>query len=328
MAKTTKKSRDAYSEQLDSILEQLENGVAPWVKPWQTLGNQRNGKTGRVYSGSNALYLISIMTNKGYTTPLWVTTKQAKALGGHVKGRKMVNGVETQADEYDNSYLVVWFRPATSAKLDSDGEPVLDENGEVVERTSWIRGVQFVYNVEQTTIDPKKYAKLLPDVTQPNTNERNEEVEAALEAIHTDCGFELRFGGDRACYSSMQDRVSIPEMSRFVDTENFYATQMHEFAHASGHKSRLNRPLNNVVGSKAYAEEELVAEMTAAFLGAEYQMDGKCQHPEYINSWFTALQKDKRIFHRAASKAKKAADFLKKSAERGAKKGTEEKKAA
>jgi len=323
-----KRSRDAQAEQIEMILEQLEKGVAPWVKPWQTLGNQRNAGTGRGYNGGNAVYLSAVMSSLGYNTPLWVTAKQATALGGHVKGRKTRNGEVVQEDEYNNSWAVIWFRPNERTKLDSDGNPVLDDNGDEETVTSWMRGVQFVYNVEQTTIDPKKYTKLLPAATKTQL-ERNDEIEAFLSKVHKSCGFKLQFGGDRACYSSMTDRISVPELDRFKSSEDFYATQIHEFAHATGHKSRLNRPLNNVFGSKSYAEEELVAELTAAFVGADFQIDGQCQHPEYLANWFEAVSKDKRIFNRAASKAKKAADFLRKAAApKKAKKSEASKKAA
>jgi len=98
-----------------------------------------------------------------------------------------------------------------------------------------------------------------------------------------------------------------------------YGTNFHEFAHATGHKSRLARGLDNTFGSDAYAEEELVAELAAAFIGAEFQIDGQCQHPAYLGHWFKVLDNDKQLFYRAASKAKKAVTFIKEAAKRGSK---------
>lgn len=315
------KKRNAQDEQVDLILDQIAKGVAPWAKPWQSLGAQRNARTGRLYNGGNALYLAAVADTMGYSTPLWVTAKQAQDLGGRVKGSKktLINGelVEVQKDEYANSWPVQWFRPCTKDKLDKDGQPVLNDDGEPEERTFWRHGVQFVYNVEQTTIPAKKYAKQLPKAKAEH--ERNAEVEAFLTAAHKGCGFELSFGGDRAFYRPSTDAVRVPKDESFDKIEEFYATNFHEFGHATGHKSRLARGLNNSFGSDAYAMEELVAELTAAIIGAEYQIDGVCQHPQYLGNWFKVLDNDKQLFYRAASKAKKAAAFLQKAAEKATK---------
>jgi len=308
--------RNAQDEQLELILSQLSNGVAPWAKPWQSLICQKNAKTGRQYSGGNAIYLAAVADCFGYSTPLWVTAKQAQALGGRIKGQvcTLVNGelTETQADEWKNSWIVQWFRPDEREKKDEKGKPVLDKNGDPETVVYWRKGVQFVYNVEQTTIDPKKYAKLLPKIKDKHV--RNEDIETFL--INSRCGakFGLSFGGERAFYKPSTDSVRVPKSEYFKKIEEFYATQLHEFAHASGHKSRLGRGLDNVFGSPAYAEEELTAELTAAFIGAEYQIDGHCQHIEYLGHWFTVLENDKKLFYRAASKAKKAAAYLKNAA--------------
>jgi antirestriction protein ArdC len=321
MVKKARK-RDAQSEQAELILEQLAQGVAPWAKPWQALAHQSNAKTGRKYNGGNTLYLTAVADSQGYSTPLWLTSKQAQELGGRVKGsvKELVNGVltETQQDEWDKSWPVFWFRPDERKKKDENGHAIIDpETGEPETVVYWRKGVQFVYNVEQTTVKPKKYAKFLPEAKE--THERNEEIEAFLKDAHLGSGFSLSFGGDRAFYNSRKDTVRVPKSEYFEAIEEFYSTQIHEFAHASGHKSRLGRGLANKFGSEAYAEEELVAELTAAFLGAEFQIDGKCQHVEYIGGWFKCLKKNKRLFYQAASKAKKAADYLKKAAEKGSK---------
>jgi antirestriction protein ArdC len=302
----------AQEQQIEAILEQLAKGVAPWAKPWQSLGAQRNARTGRLYNGVNALYLSAIATRDGYGAPLWLTAKQAQELGGHVKGRVTHLGEVTQEDQWDKFSLVIWWRPCEKAKLDAEGNPVLDENGEPETRTSWFSGCQRVYNVEQTTVPKAKYQKYLP--APCSHEERNEKVEEFLECACEGLGVSLSFGGDRACYNASSDHVSIPCEELFPKIEEFYAAQLHELAHATGHKSRLARGLGNAFGSPAYAEEELVAELTAAFLGAEFQIDGRCQHTEYLGHWFKVLEEDKKLFHRAASKAKRANDYLKKAA--------------
>lgn len=303
-----KKARvqDAYEAQAETLLESIKAGVAPWAKPWQTLGAQRNAKTGRAYNGVNALYLGAAQSSGGYSTPLWLTWKQAQALGGHVK-----------QDEWDNGSAVIWFRPDERLKTNTDGQTVLDDNGDPETVRFWRSGAQVVYNVEQTTVESTKYAKHLPkSLSEP---ERNAEIDRFLSCVQAGAGFGLKYGGDRACYIPLTDEVRIPPSKLYKLIAEFYSTHLHEYGHATGHKSRLARGVGGraIVGREAYAEEELVAELTAAFVGAELQLDGRCQHAEYLGHWLGALEDDSRYFYKAASKAKKAVAWIRKAAERG-----------
>jgi len=317
MKNPTKAKRNAQDEQITLILAALEQGVAPWAKPWQSLGHQKNARTGRLYNGGNALYLANVAANQGYEFPLWVTAKQAHDLGGRVKGevKELVKGklTVTQEDEWNNSWAVQWFRPYEAAKKDKTGNTILDENGDPETKLFWRRGVQFIYNIEQTTVPYKKFKKHLPKTK--NEHERNIEIEKFLDNAQKGCGFGLEYGGDKAFYRPLTDTIKVPPAKYYKVIEEFYATNIHEYAHATGHKSRLSRGLNTQFGSEAYAEEELVAELTAAFIGAKFQIDGKCQHKEYLGSWFKVLKKNRQLFHQAASKAKKAADYLEKAAQ-------------
>jgi len=123
-------------------------------------------------------------------------------------------------------------------------------------------------------------------------------------------GAEIRYGKDRAFYALSKDIINLPDAEAFTDAGSFYATALHELGHWTGHNTRLDRQLGNGFGSEAYAEEELVAELTAAFLCAELGIDGKLQHPEYIASWIKVLKNDKQAIFKASSKATKAADYL------------------
>jgi antirestriction protein ArdC len=322
-----RKQRNPQDEQIQAILDQLAKGVAPWAKPWQCLGGQKNACTGRPYQGGNAFYLACVAESQGYGTPLWVTAKQAAEMGGRVKGRvcTTIDGelVETQASQWEKSWVVMWFRPQEYVKKDSDGKPILNENGEPKTGVYFKHGVKFVYNVEQTTVDPKSYEKLLPVVK--SNHERNEDIEAFLVNAQGGAGFELTFGGDRAYYLPAMDKVNVPKEELYAKIEEFYSTQFHEFGHATGHQSRLNRKLGAKVTSKDdYAYEELVAELTAAIIGAEFQIDGQCQHAEYLGAWFKVLNNDNQAFHRAAGQAKKAVAYLKEAAKKGATASPEE----
>ena len=102
----------------------------------------------------------------------------------------------------------------------------------------------------------------------------------------------------------------MPAFETFKGADHFYGTVFHELTHWTAHKSRLNRDLKNRFGSQNYAAEELIAELGAAFLCAEFGFDGDLRHAGYIANWIELLKADKRAFFTACSQASKAADYL------------------
>ena len=123
----------------------------------------------------------------------------------------------------------------------------------------------------------------------------------------------IRHGGSRAFYSVNDDYIQLPPFETFEDVTAYNATKAHELAHWTRHGSRLNREFGRRRwGDEGYAAEELVAEMTAAFLAADhgYVAATLDNHVGYLASWIKALKNDKRAIVSAASHACKAADFL------------------
>jgi antirestriction protein ArdC len=135
---------------------------------------------------------------------------------------------------------------------------------------------------------------------------RHERAEAFIKAT----GAEFRNGGDKACYIPSQDFVAIPFQGFFTNHEAFYAVALHELGHWTGARPRLNRDLTGRFGTKAYSTEELVAQMTAAFLCAHLDLKGELRHAGYIKNWIELLKEDNRAIFTAASLASKAADYL------------------
>jgi antirestriction protein ArdC len=131
-----------------------------------------------------------------------------------------------------------------------------------------------------------------------------------VEAFIAASGADIRMGGNKACYVPSHDFVAMPEKHQFKSLEHYYATALHECAHWSGHEKRLNRDLKNRFDTKAYAAEELVAELSAAFLCAHLGIPGELRHADYIGSWLKILKEDNRAIFTAASKAQQAADYL------------------
>ena len=130
------------------------------------------------------------------------------------------------------------------------------------------------------------------------------------DSVVASSGARLIHGGDRAFYAPGDDEIHLPARSAFASSSDYYGTALHELVHWTGHADRCNRPLGIRHGVEAYAFEELVAEIGAAFLTNHCGLEGRLQHASYVSSWLQALRNDKRLIFSAASLAQKAADYL------------------
>lgn len=269
------------------IIAELEQGVAPWVKPW-TAGSggtsllPYNAASNRRYQGVNVLLLWRAALQKGYPRPAWLGYHQAREQGGQVK-----KGEKATRIVYGSTFV----------PKEERGKPE-DEQTRVPFLKPW-----FVFNVDQVAGLP---AHIIPTPKPVSLPDAIEHVEAFLQTI----GADVRHGGDRACYIPVLDCIQLPPPEAFESTPHYYATSLHEHAHWTGHESRLNRNLSGRFGEAAYAAEELVAELSAAFLCAALSIPGRLRHAEYIGSWLKLLQHDARAIFTAASKATAAARYL------------------
>jgi antirestriction protein ArdC len=284
-------STNIHDEVTARIVAELEQGSVPWVKPWKSgLASAgagclpENAATGRAYAGVNILTLWAAAATKGYPLPRWLTFRQARGLGGHV--RKGERGT-----------AIVLLKRVTvpDAKAGADKE---DGTREV----AFLRAFT-VFNVAQVDDLPERvYAEPQP---LPE-GERHGRAEAFLAAT----GADVRHGGDRACYIPSLDRIQLPPFAAFEEPGHYYATSLHEHAHWTAHADRLDRDLSGRFGDAAYGVEELIAELTAAFLCAELGIEGRLRHAEYIGGWLELLKADNRAVFAAASQASRAAEYL------------------
>jgi antirestriction protein ArdC len=265
---------DLYQTVTDNIIAAIEQGGdLPWVKPWTAAGGPYNGATGRAYNGVN--HLLLTIAGAPYSSNEWFTFNGMKKLGGYLK--KGQSGTQ----------VVFWTMTKKKDATDKDDAfPIL----------RYFR----VFNRDQINNLP---APKVREVKEFNP------IEVAESFIHNS-GSIIEHGGDRAVYNMRTDTITLPTKESFVDEGAYYATAFHELIHWTGHDSRLDRLKATPFGSPEYAKEELVAELGAAFLCAEYGINGKTQHPEYIKNWLNVLKNDKRFIFRASSMANKAVSFL------------------
>ena len=280
-----------YSEITDKIIAELEAGRVPWVQPWGTaaakapLAMPKNASTGRRYSGVNILILWDAVVAKGFVGQSWLTFRQALGLGGNV--RRGEHGITVvYADR---------FIPDDERKrAERDG----DEPGAIPFLKRFT-----VFNCQQCENLPEALS-VAP--TPVRTDLILPEVDALIRAT----GIVFRIGGDQAFYAPGPDYVQVPPPEAYFEPINWHRTALHECGHAVGHPSRLNRDLSGSFGSKKYAFEELIAEMTSAFVCASLGIVPTVRHADYLGSWLEVLREDNRAIVRSASAASKAADYL------------------
>lgn len=277
---------DLYASVTARIVAALEAGTSPWTCPWRGTGvdaRPANATTHRPYRGINVLLLNLRAMSEGYASSRWLTFAQAQSVGGRVRrGEQGSQIVFFKMHELD--------RPSEAAHTDE-------------KRVIPLLRAFTVFNVDQVDGLPDAMrAKPLP----PSEWQPIEVAERILDAS----GAELRHGGSKAFYAPGPDLIQMPPRQAFDCAADYYATALHELTHWTGHPSRCNRPLGMRHGIDAYAFEELVAEMGAAFLTDYCGLVGRLQHASYIASWLQALKNDKRLIFTAASQAQKAADSL------------------
>ena len=274
---------DIYSAVTDRIIEQLENGIIPWHKPWTGIASGAiSGTTGKPYSLLNQM----LLGKPGE----WYTYNQIQKLGGRVrKGEK-------------SSMVVFWKQT-----------PIKEEDpatGETVERMIPMLKYFNVFHFDQTEGIERK--TIDPEAIDPATD-------SAADAIIADyiqrSGVKLEHRkGDEAFYSPSADRVVLPLREQFQSMAEYYSTAFHELTHSTGHSSRLDRISRRAFfGNEEYSREELVAEIGAAALlnhcGIETGSSFR-NSAAYIQSWLRVLRNDKKLIVSASGAAAKAFDLI------------------
>lgn len=275
-----------YETITDRIVAQLEAGTAPWRRPWGgKFRFPKNIISGKEYRGIN-VFLLSAM---GYSSPYWLTYKQAQALGGHVrKGEKAAP-------------VIFWSMCDHREK--GTGEqtkiPVLRYYS--------------AFNVSQTDGLPAELVNAANDAPALPFAPI-----AGCELVVADMPNRpiIRHGFQAACYVPSADEVRMPDRPQFDAPTGYYATLFHELGHSTGHISRLNRKgiadSGAAFGSDTYGLEELAAEMTSAYLCGHAGIEPATleNSAAYVAGWLRVIRQDSRLVVTAAAQAQRAADFI------------------
>jgi antirestriction protein ArdC len=284
------KRADIYTRVTDRIIESLERGVRPWTKPWANKPGCSVSRplrhNGVPYRGINVLLLWADATDKGFTSPHWLTFRQALELKGHVR-----KGETGSTVVYSNQFT----------------KTVLDDAGEEVEEARSVLKSYVVFNAEQIDGLPAEYYR-----TRIEPTEGVARIQAA-EDFFAHTGAVIVQGGNSACYIPSFDRIHIPRIESFKDAESYYAVLGHETVHWTMAASRLDRSFGSKRwGDEGYSMEELCAELGACFLCADLKLNctPRDDHAAYMSHWLTVIKGDRHAIFSAASHAQRACDFL------------------
>jgi len=273
--------RDLYQTITDQLVAKMQTGVMPWEKSWSSGGAiPVNATTERPYSGINVL-LFWMAQDAGYAKPRYLTFKQAKAAGGSVRAG-------------EKGTTVYYFKPLV-VKDKVSGE---DKKVPLIRQYT-------VFNVAQCTGLPEGIVEG-PAAAIRNQDQREQDADSFIKTT----GADFREGVGEPYYIPSKDFISMPAFKSFASKEEFYATAFHELVHWTGAKGRLARDMKPRFDTHAYALEELVAEIGAAFLCAEFGFNVLSRSASYLDSWLQACKEHPKAIFTAASQASKAAEYL------------------
>ncbi len=286
---TATEKRDVYQRVTSQIVNAIEQGVSNWRMPWHTYGkfafSPINVTSKKPYRGINTVCLWAAAQAKGYERGEWATYQQWHERSAQVrKGEKA-------------TLVVFWKFANSSADSQDDGQ----EQSVNSSRLLFTRGYS-VFNAAQVDGYTPKV-----DADSP-IEQRIESAEQFFRGVNARVGHQ----GNRAFYSPADDTITLPPFAAFFTPVDYYSTRAHETGHWTAHAQRCNRELGKRFGDNAYSVEELVAELTAAFVCSHLGLSSEPRpdHAQYIASWLRVLKADKRAIFTASSKAQQAADYL------------------
>lgn len=295
------KKNDFTQQTTDKIIEALKNGTAPWIKPWKGEDLRAtapfNGASGTRYRGINTINLGMTAINNGYTDPRWFTYNQAR-------------GLEAQVKKGEKATLVQhWIFAENKDKLDDNGNKIFGKDGKPEKELVKLERPKVVYHNVFNADQIDNVPELKQDIEQLSSFEVNKTAETILKNSGADITHSKE---NRAYYSPQGDYIVLPEKENFKSEGSYYATALHELGHWTGHESRLDRDLANPFGSKAYAKEELRAEIGSFLLSSDIGIDyDPGQHMSYIDSWVSILEDQPNELFKAAADATKILSYVK-----------------
>ena len=275
-------------------LEALRENQIPWRERWYSDLN-KNGVTNTEYRGVNQLILSYVAYKEKYEDNRWLTYKQIKENNYKITNAKG-KGVPI---EFWSVYDI-----KNKIRLDfSTYEKIIEKIPERKKDFKVFCNTTYVFN-----------ASLIEGIKPNEKNNRNTiPTNIYFKRLISKLHIEYIEEGNKAYYIPSKDTIVLPPSSKFFDKYSYYATQLHELSHATGHSNRLNRNLN-IQNKKDHAREELIAEISSSFLmqklNVKVNEDDYNNHKSYIQSWIQLLENKSNELFKAIGEANKICDYL------------------
>lgn len=287
-------------EMAGRFIEALKEETIPWYREWSSLhGGPFNAVSDIKYHGINSMWLSFRQEELKSSDPRWCTFKQAGDRGWKIKKGAKGTRIEfwSMYDTKEKQKLSYAEAEKLKVQLGKD----------FYERVKPMSSMYTVFNGCQIEGIPE----LEPELHVLDEKMLMEKRNVLLQSMSV--GF--REGNERAFYRPSEDCIHMPDIKRFENEYAYMSTFLHEAGHATGHESRLNRGVQNIFGTPAYAKEELRAEIASAFTAQQLgfsnlntvHMDN---HKAYIQSWIQVLEKNPEELFSAIKDAEKISDYL------------------
>lgn len=319
----TEQMLERFANILIQKMEALKASGKGWDKPWidGSFADIPRNVVGRPYSGSNSLFLMLYAAEKGWKSTVFLTFNQAHEYGAMVrKGEKA----------FPVGYWNISIKDADGKRIsEKDYKAMTEEQRNKCKVTPYLK-VYKVFNIDQTTfaeVKPELYARIMakyvPSIaSDANGMYANAAIDRMIGNQEWICPVQSDKLSDSAYYSPTRDTIVVPEKRQFnkggsteevfTAGQRFYGTLLHEMAHSTGHKSRLNRLEKAAFGDEKYAKEELVAELSSA-LASQVMGFSSClsdNNASYLNSWIEALGREPKFIVSVMADVNKASNMI------------------
>ena len=317
------KAMEAFADHMVKVMEDMKR--SDWKKGWSVGSNGMFGLPmnimGFTYSGVNAMITSFHTLDNGYTVPVYMTFKQASKYGCHVKeGERSIPIINVGVDKYYNHKHIT----------DEEYDQLTDEEKDKVFKQFHITSFS-EFNIDQTNlkeVNKDLYDKLVSlfHGEAPSYDREgmfaSPELDRMLKNQEWVCHIDCSHAADSAYYRASTDQIVIPMKEQFKisktpdeifkDGQEFYSTALHEMAHSTGHQSRLNRPIINSFGTKEYAKEELIAELTSALVCSALGFDKRIKRNSaaYLDSWVRKLSSDPNYIREVMPQVNRASKMV------------------
>ena len=283
-------SRDIAADITATIIAKLEAGTTPWQRPWSIIGE--GGRPlrheGSTYNGINALWLWAVGDTHGFRSRYWMTARQARELGG---------AVNHDARPSFSVYASTFRKAGVPNLLGMSADRMI----------RFLRSYE-VFNADEITGLPDYYYPQAIAPTPLLLSDRQDRIDAFFAAIPS----RVRHGGGGAFFDLTFDYIQMPRPGSFKSADAYASILAHESCHWTGHRTRLDRAFGKKFGDKAYAMEELVAELGSAMVCGDLGLPTELHdsHANYLASWLKVLRADRTAIFLAATKAEQAFSYL------------------